>query len=559
MAEAAPLPAAAQLSGENLALSDKPLSEVLAFLDSRPEGLSSEEVGVRTLRYGQNRIAQRNRLSLLTAYLLRLRSPLVLVLMAAALVSAMTGDVLSLAIILVILGLSITLDVLQEHRALLAAQSLKEQVSLTARVLRDAKWAEQPAYLLVPGDVIEISAGDLIPADCRLLQSRDLYVNEALLTGEAYPAEKQTDPDPGRGLLPRNSIFMGSSVLSGSGLALVVATGRNAQLGAIAAALRKSAPDTSFDIGIRDFGRMLLRATLLLVLGALLINLAFHRPPLQSLLFSLALAVGLTPELLPMIISVTLAHGAVRLSKKSVIVKRLSAIHDLGAMDVLCSDKTGTLTEAQITLDRSVDWRGNPAPWALDAAVLNAHFETGLKSPIDAAILTGSTAAIEQWRKIDETPFDFERRRISVLVENHKERRLIVKGAPDDVLALCELLLVGVGTDRSERRCHGTGARHRPIAGAGRISCAGDRSTPCRSGVSQRHTRPRQAYLPGHSRLHRPAKGGRGPSHRGTQRSGREREDCHRRRRAGDAPPLRLAGTTGFGLPDGTGIGEPVR
>ena len=357
--------------------------------------------------------------------------------MAAALVSAMTGDIPSLIIILTIVALSITLDVVQEHRALVAALQLREKVSLTARALRDQNWTNLPAYLLVPGDVISISAGDLIPADCRLLESHDLYVNEALLTGEAYPAEKQAEAHPDDGLLPRNAVFMGSSVLSGSALALVVATGRRAQLGMIAGALQKPSPDTAFDIGIRDFGRMLLRATLLLVFAALLINLAFHRPPLQSLLFSLALAVGLTPELLPMIISVTLAHGAVRLSRKEVIVKRLSAIHDLGAMDILCSDKTGTLTEARISLIKSVDWRGDPEPKALEAAVLNAHFETGLKSPIDAAILAGADMAAATWRKVDEVPFDFERRRVCVLVDNGTERRLIVKGAPDDVLALC--------------------------------------------------------------------------------------------------------------------------
>ena len=211
-------PKAARRSGDNLAISDKPLAEVLALLDTSPNGLSSEEANARALRYGQNRIEERSRLDLLTAYLKRLRNPLVLVLIAAALVSAMTGDVLSLAIILVILGLSITLDVVQEHRALLAAQSLKEKVSLTARVLRDAKWTEQPAHLLVPGDVIAISAGDLIPADCRLLQSRDLYVNEALLTGEAYPAEKEAVPEQAGGLLACYSRRSRSDVPSSCGL-----------------------------------------------------------------------------------------------------------------------------------------------------------------------------------------------------------------------------------------------------------------------------------------------------------------------------------------------------
>ena len=424
-------------------ISAPPLTALFEQLTAGPGGLTSEEAQKRLIQFGANRLEERTRLGLLAAYLSRLRNPLVLVLAAAALVSATTGELASLVIITVILGLSITLDVVLEHRALTEASRLKEKVSLTARVLRDGQWSEQPAARLVPGDMIALSAGDLIPADCRLVQSRDLYVNEALLTGEAYPAEKQAGPDAGTGLLPRNTAFMGSSVLSGSAQALVVATGKRAELGRIAGALRKPPPDTAFDIGIRDFGRMLLRATLLLVLAALLINLAFHRPPLQSLLFSLALAVGLTPELLPMVISVTLAHGAVRLSRRDVIVKRLSAIHDLGAMDMLCSDKTGTLTEARISLARTVDLGGSAAPAALEAAVLNAHFETGLKSPIDAAILAETKPDLASWRKIDEAPFDFERRRVCVLVEGNGDRRLIVKGAPEDVLALCDTSLSG--------------------------------------------------------------------------------------------------------------------
>ena len=414
------------------------LAQLLAQLGTGEAGLSGEEATRRAARYGLNQFDERQGSGLLCAYLARLRNPLVLVLMAAAGASALTGDLPSLIIILVILAMSITLDVVQEHRALTAALRLREQVSLTACALRDAKWTDVPARQLVPGDVIRVSAGDLVPADCRLLEAHDLYVNEALLTGEAYPAEKILGNDAGGALLPRNAIFMGSSVLSGSAIALVAATGRAAQLGNIAMALRKPAPDTAFELGIRDFGRMILRLTLLLVLFALLINLAFHRPPLQSLLFSLALAVGLTPELLPMVISVTLAHGALRLSRKGVIVKRLTAMHDLGAMDILCSDKTGTLTEARISLTAAVDWQGVSDPAVLKAGILNARFETGLKSPIDDAILAAAKDNHGDWNKIDEAPFDFERRRVCVLVDGEGVRRLIVKGAPEDVLALCE-------------------------------------------------------------------------------------------------------------------------
>lgn len=415
----------------------KPLQELYRVLAVTGAGLSTPDASERLERYGRNQIDDRSGPSLLRSFLERFRNPLVLILIAAAVISAATGDAPSLLIIVVIVMLSVTLDVVQEHRAQNAAQRLREQVSLRANVMRDGRVAEISAGELVPGDIVLLAAGDLIPADCRLIEARDLYVNEALLTGEAYPAEKQFSDDPGTGSLPSNCVFMGSSVLSGTAKALVVATGRAAQLGAIANALHKRPPVTAFASGVRDFGRLILRLTVLLVLFTLLVNLLLHRPPLQSFLFALALAVGLTPELLPMIISVTLAYGAMRLSRKRVIVKRLTAIHDLGSMDVLCSDKTGTLTEAHIALAGSFDLEGKEDRNVLKAAKLNAAFETGLKSPLDDAVLAaGAAVDLAGWKKIDEAPFDFERRRVSVLVEGEGARRIIVKGAPEDILVL---------------------------------------------------------------------------------------------------------------------------
>ena len=412
------------------------LPNLFRLLNATDAGLTTMDASSRLDRYGRNQIDDRAGPSLLHSFMERFRNPLVLILIAAAAISAATGDTPSLLIIVAIVLLSVTLDVVQEHRAQNAAQRLREQVSLTATAIRDGKAAEIAASQLVPGDIVQLSAGDLIPADCRLIEARDLYVNEALLTGEAFPAEKQVSDDSGTGLLPWNGVFMGSSVLSGTAKALIVATGRAAQLGAIAGALHKRPPDTAFTLGVRDFGKMILRLTILLVLFTLLVNLLLHRPPLQSFLFALALAVGLTPELLPMIISVTLAYGALRLSRKRVIVKRLSAIHDLGSMDILCSDKTGTLTEARIALAGSFDLDGKDAPEVLKAAKLNAAFETGLKSPLDAAVLASDTEDLSGWRKIDEAPFDFERRRVSVLVEGEGSRRIIVKGAPEDIMVL---------------------------------------------------------------------------------------------------------------------------
>ncbi len=228
---------------------------------------------------------------------------------------------------------------------------------------------------------------------------------------------------------------MGSSVVSGTAKALVWATGRKAQLGSIASALQKAPPPTSFALGIQKFGLMILQATIFLVLFVLLVNLLFHRPLLESFLFALALAVGLTPELLPMIVTVTLSHGAIRMAAKQVIVKRLSAIDDLGSMDVLCSDKTGTLTDAHIQLIRELDLNGKDSSAVMRMAQINAAFETGITSPLDEAILSACKTDISAWRKIDEVPFDFERRRVSILVEGEGRRVLIVKGAPEDVLS----------------------------------------------------------------------------------------------------------------------------
>ena len=415
-----------------------PLADLLQRLHSTEAGLGASDAAAILETVGANRIDTTHRKSLLAEVIQRFSNPLVLILLFAAAVSAFTGDVASFGIIGAIVLMSVILDVTQERQAQNAAERLREQVSLTAKALRDGKPVDVPAARIVPGDVVLLAAGDLVPADCRLIEARDLYVDEALLTGEAYPAEKGAAPPtaaaPRETAFPPNLVFMGSSVVSGTAKALVLATGRKAQLGSIASALQKPPPPTAFAMGIQDFGMMIVKATIFLVLFVVLINLLFHRPLLESFLFALALAVGLTPELLPMIVSVTLAHGAIRLSRKQVIVKRPSAIDDLGSMDVLCSDKTGTLTEAHIKLVKEVDLAGRDGGEILKMAQLNAAFETGLKSPLDDAILAAGEIDLAAWRKIDEVPFDFERRRVSVLVEGEGRRLIIVKGAPEDIL-----------------------------------------------------------------------------------------------------------------------------
>ena len=417
-----------------------PLPDLLQRLHSTEVGLRTSDAAAILEAVGPNRIDAAPRKGLLFAFIERLGNPLVLILLFAAAVSAFTGDVASFVIIAVIVLMSVILDVAQERQAQNAAERLREQVSLSAKALRDGQPVDVPAAQIVPGDIVLLAAGDLVPADSRLIEARDLYVDEALLTGEAYPAEKEAAPAAGaaarESALPRNMLFMGSSVVSGTAKALVVATGRKAQLGSIAGALQKPPPPTAFALGIQKFGMMIVQATIFLVLFVVIINLLFHRPLLESFLFALALAVGLTPELLPMIVSVTLAHGSIRLSRKQVIVKRQSAIDDLGSMDVFCSDKTGTLTEARIRLVRELDLGGQDSATVMQMAQLNAAFETGLKSPLDDAILAAGKIDLTAWRKIDEVPFDFERRRVSILVEGGGRRLLIVKGAPEDILGL---------------------------------------------------------------------------------------------------------------------------
>ena len=415
------------------------LADLERELGTDRTGLSSAEAALRRLRYGPNALEERRRLSLPLKFLSRFRNPLVIILLVAAGVSALTGDLTSFIIISTIVLMSAALDTVQEFRAEQAAEALKVSVALKELVLRDGKEVTVLGEDLVPGDVVLLAAGDLVPADGRLLEARDFFVNEALLTGESYPSEKYARDegiDSPEVASATNAAFMGSSVMNGSARLMVWGTGLATQLGQISSSLRRAPPPSALDQGAHKFGMLIVRFTGALVLFVLLINLLFHRPWLESFLFAVALAVGLTPELLPMIISVTLARGAIRMAKVQVIVKRLGAIHDLGSMDVLCTDKTGTLTEAKISLERQVALSGADSPHVLDLAWLNSHFQAGLRNPLDAAILASGPSRDADWTKIDEVPFDFQRRRVSVLVEHEGRRLLVTKGAPEDVIKL---------------------------------------------------------------------------------------------------------------------------
>jgi Mg2+-importing ATPase len=410
---------------------------LLVELRTDGSGLDETEAARRSATSGPNVLRPRRERAIALQFLARLGNPLTILLLAAAIISAFTGDVASFSIITVVVLLSVTLDFVQEYRAGRAAERLKQSVAVRATVVRNGQAVEITGDRIVPGDVVLLKPGGLVPADGRVLEARDLFVNQALLTGEPYPVEKHAGEigDTTSDLsAASNAAFMGSSVVSGSASLLVCRTGPSTALGEISDSLAAKPPATAFESGIRNFGLLILRLAILMVLFVLLVNAIFHRPWLQSFLFAVALAVGLTPELLPMIVSVTLARGALRMAKERVIVRRLPAVHDLGSMDVLCTDKTGTLTEAQIRLEKHLDPRGRDSARVLELAFLNSSMETGLKNPLDQAILRHTEVDVSAWRKLDEVQFDFERRRVSVLADNGRERLLVLKGACEDVL-----------------------------------------------------------------------------------------------------------------------------
>jgi len=415
----------------------EPVDRLLKRLATDPSGLDTAQAQSRFAVYGDNTAAIVKRSPLWLQFLARFLNPLVLILLAASGLSAVAGDAASFFIVAAIVLISITLNFVQEVRAENAVEALRRSVAVQTTVRRDGASRSVPIDRLVPGDIVELIAGDLIPADARLLESRDLFVNQSLLTGEPYPVEKQASDAALGAQNPAgasNAVFAGTSVISGTATAIICRTGAKTALGKLAANLREKPPATAFALGIRGFGMLIMRFTVFLVLFVLVVNIWLDRAVLESLMFALALAVGLTPELLPMIVTVTLARSALALAKRKVIVKRLSAIHDLGAMDVLCTDKTGTLTEATIRLVGVVDGGGAESERAYALAYINSRFESGMKSPLDDAILAARPFDMDGWKKIDEVPFDFERRRVSVLVDSGAERRLIVKGAPEDLL-----------------------------------------------------------------------------------------------------------------------------
>ncbi len=422
--------------------------QLLAELGSSEQGLSTELAGERLSAMRQRSLRSEPDRQALRLFAHQFRSPLVLILLFGALVSLVVHDWTDAAIILAILLGSALLGFSQEYRASAALAALQRRLALTVPVLRDGQLVTLPADGVVPGDVIHLSAGNLIPADGVILEARDFLVTEASLTGESFPVEKRPGiVSPQAPLGQRtNCVYLGSSVRSGTARMLVVRTGRDTAFGAIAERLAARAPETEFARGVRHFGYLLVRVMLVMVVFVLVVNHLLERPAIESLLFAVALAVGITPELLPAIVTITLSRGARAMSRRGVIVRHLESIENLGSIDVFCTDKTGTLTEGVITLSDAVDGEGRPSAEVRRLAHLNAALETGIDNPLDAAILRaceGGSFSIEAHRKIDEIPYDFSRRRLTVVVTEHDapDRHLIVtKGAFVQVLAICTSL-----------------------------------------------------------------------------------------------------------------------
>ncbi len=431
------------------------LAKLLEQLQTSEQGLSTQEGRRRLAQWGPNELTGARRLLALEQLFTLLLNPLVIILLIASLVSWFLGEQINAAIIAAMVLLSVLINFIQAYRSQRAAERLRTQVTPTGSVLRDGHWQELPRRELVPGDVIRLSAGDLVPADARLLAAHDVYVQQAALTGESLPVEKEAetageaftapasqDSHDGHALAEaRDVVLLGTSIVSGTATALVVATGRHTAFGDIVARLAARAPETEFDRGTRRFGLLIMRTVVFLVLFVLVVNLAFRHQhsPFESLLFAVALAVGLTPEFLPMITTVTLGRGALHMAREKVIVKHLAAIENFGSMDILCSDKTGTLTSGEMVLESALDPLGQtPAQRALLLAYVNSTFETGIRSPLDAAILRHERLDVSAFRKLDEIPFDFERRRLSIVVEEAEHGRLLItKGAPEGILPCC--------------------------------------------------------------------------------------------------------------------------
>jgi P-type Mg2+ transporter len=420
-----------------------PAEELLARLGSDEGGLSRRKASARLKLHGPNALDATKRATAPGLFANQFKSPLVLILMVASIISMFVGEWVDAGVVLAIVLGSTILGFAQEYVAGNAIEKLRSKVTIHSNILRDGQPKSLPSSRVVQGDLVLLSAGSLIPADGVVLEAKDLFVNQAVLTGETFPVEKRPGVATAKaGLAERsNCVYMGTSVSSGTARVLIAQTGKATVFGQIAGKLALRPAMTEFERGIQRFGYLLTRIMLVMVVGVLAINIFMAKPPIDSLLFALALAVGLTPELLPAIVSITLSHGAKRMAKLGVIVRRLNSIENLGSMDVLCTDKTGTLTAGVVALDGAVDIAGRPSAEVLRLASINARFQSGLANPLDEAVIAASKRAdldLRAVQKVDEIPYDFVRKCLSVVAaDTAGARTLITKGALDKVLALC--------------------------------------------------------------------------------------------------------------------------
>ena len=416
-----------------------PTSDLMQSLQTNPKGLNNDEVQKRLSIYGFNRLKPKKKTDIFTLLLAQFKSPIILILILAAILSFFLHDQTDAIIILTIVLISGLLGFWQERGAANAVEKLLEMVQTKTAVLRDDIEQEISTEEAVPGDIVILSAGAIVPGDCAILESKDLFVDEAALTGETFPVEKSAGVLPIDTSLAKrtNTMFMGTHIISGSAKALVITTGLNTEFGKVSEQLKLRPPETDFERGIRRFGYLLMEVTLMLVILIFAFNVYFHRPIVDAFLFSLALAVGLTPQLLPAIISINLSHGAKRMATQQVIVKRLASIENFGSMNVLCSDKTGTLTQGKVQVKSAVDVEGQDHEKVLLFAYLNASFESGFVNPIDEAIRNHQKFDISKYSKLDEIPYDFNRKRLSVLVANDSSNLMTSKGALQNILAVC--------------------------------------------------------------------------------------------------------------------------
>jgi Mg2+-importing ATPase len=416
-----------------------PTEKLLEQLHSSPQGLTTPESQKRLIQYGANSLKQKRKSHTFSLLLNQFKSPIILILMGAAILSSFLGDTINSLIILAIVLFSGLLGFWQERGAADAIAKLLAMVEVKARILRDGKLKDIPLDEVVPGDIVQVSAGDNIPGDCLILESQTLSIDEATLTGETYPVAKNVGVLPTEtGLSQRtNSLLIGTHVVSGSATAVVVHTGKMTEFGKISERLKLRPPETEFETGIRKFGYFLLEITLTLVALIFAANVYLQRPVLDSFMFSLALAVGLTPQLLPVIVSINLAHGAKQMAKKQVIVKHLPAIENFGSMNVLCSDKTGTLTDGQVNIKSALDVNGQESDRVLFYAYLNAAMESGYINPIDEAIRSHKSFDISAYQKLGEIPYDFNRKCLSILLAKGDEKLLVTKGSLINILDIC--------------------------------------------------------------------------------------------------------------------------